>query len=49
MALLRAEDLWVESNSQDRLTPVLRAVDLTIQARQFTVLLGEHAWQRLMG
>lgn len=40
-ALLRADDLWVEGNRQGRPTPVLRAIDLTIQTRQFTVLLGE--------
>lgn len=39
--LLRAEDLWVEGNSQDQPTPVLRAIDLTIPTRRFTVLLGE--------
>jgi ABC-type glutathione transport system ATPase component len=41
MALLQAENLWVEGGSHGRQQPVLRAVDLKIMAGQVTVLLGE--------
>jgi ABC-type glutathione transport system ATPase component len=41
MVILQAKDLWVEKTSNDQRLPVLRGVNLAIQAQRVTALFGE--------